>query len=204
MRASARTRVTFVLAKVTKTIRSDAQPCGYPRVRGQTGETVNSLRSDIRSLASCLPCAARLCVSRSCRSSEQPGFGSWPVSEIARKVSEIIFLRDTYNCEGAPATVAIRTLRSPHLAAQGSQSLSRSCCRSPPCGRLFAERAQLLQMASLEEMLFLRRRHSAIDGADDHCLDLIDHATGRAGAGEDARAGEQHRGDAVFGGDIYA
>ena len=83
MRASARTRVTFVPAKVTKTIRSDAQPFGFPRVLGfgflrrsnayihvgvgQTGEAVNSFHSDIRPLVSCLPCAARLRASRSCR-----------------------------------------------------------------------------------------------------------------------------------------
>ena len=67
MRASARTRVTFVSAKVTKTIRSDAQPFGFPNVLGQTGEAVNSLYSDIRPVVSCLPCAARLRVSRSWR-----------------------------------------------------------------------------------------------------------------------------------------
>jgi hypothetical protein len=84
MRASARPRVTFVPAKVTKTIRSavhgrtnaatpgwrgaaDAQPFGFPRVLGQTGEAVNSLHSNIRPLVSCLPCAARLRVSRSWR-----------------------------------------------------------------------------------------------------------------------------------------
>ena len=43
---------------------ADAQPFGFPRVLGQTGEAVNSLRSDRRPLVSCLPCAARLCVSR--------------------------------------------------------------------------------------------------------------------------------------------
>ena len=44
---------------------ADAQPFGYPRVLGQTGKAVNSLCSDIRPLVSCLPYAARLCVSRS-------------------------------------------------------------------------------------------------------------------------------------------
>jgi hypothetical protein len=68
MRASARTRPTFLSRKVGKSIRSDAQPFGFPRVLGQTGETVNSLRSDIRPLVSCLPCAARLRESRRWRS----------------------------------------------------------------------------------------------------------------------------------------
>ena len=64
IRASARTRPTFLPRKVGKSIRSDAQPFGFPRVLGQTGEAVNSLRSNIRPLVSCLPCAARLRVSR--------------------------------------------------------------------------------------------------------------------------------------------
>ena len=42
-----------------------AQPFGFPHVLGQTGEAVNSLRSDIRPFVSGLPCAARLRVSRS-------------------------------------------------------------------------------------------------------------------------------------------
>ena len=65
MRASARTRPTFLSRKVGKSIRSDAQPFGFPHVLGQTGEAVNSLRSNRRPLVSCLPCAARLRVSRS-------------------------------------------------------------------------------------------------------------------------------------------
>ena len=44
---------------------ADAQPFGFPGVPGQTGEAVNSLRSHIRPLVSCLPCVARLRVSRS-------------------------------------------------------------------------------------------------------------------------------------------
>jgi hypothetical protein len=46
---------------------ADAQPFGFPHVLGQTGEAVNSLYSDRRPLVSCLPCAARLRVSRSWR-----------------------------------------------------------------------------------------------------------------------------------------
>ena len=70
MRVSTRTRPTFLPRKVGKSIRSDAQPFGFPRVLGQTGEAVNSLRSNIRPLVSCLPCAVRLCVSRSCRTNQ--------------------------------------------------------------------------------------------------------------------------------------
>ena len=69
-RAAARMRLTFLPRKVSKSIRSDAQPFGFPRVLGQTGEAVNSLRSNRRPLVSFLSCAVRLRVSRRRRTNQ--------------------------------------------------------------------------------------------------------------------------------------
>ena len=57
MRASARTRVTFVPAKVTKTIRSGTPPCGFPAFLGKAGA------KRTRSFAAQTPfCFLRLCL----------------------------------------------------------------------------------------------------------------------------------------------